>query len=262
MSKEKRKYPRFDVNLEVIFYDKRRTKGKLINISKKGCLLTTDSGLMRTVGSMITFRVFFSGKTYLSEGTVPQISMRAVTKTTGPVESANDQYPNAVKIIGKVARHVKYQDQLAMGIVLHELDGNDLVKWNSYLAQVGKEQVVLPYSGPDEVTLPKADPPTSTVTNIYTIRFKTLQHAIRYLPTDPKGLFFLPSKTLRKKGDLIKISMIHPENQSELSFNAKVEAYGLNPKNESTIGVFFRYENLSIELKKQINKFLGTNHFE
>jgi hypothetical protein len=257
MSQEKRKYPRFDTSLDVVFYDQKRTKGKLVNISKKGCLMVMDGAKLRAIDSMITFRVFFDGIPSLRENTIPQISPKDFSASAGDSMDEADYYPEAVKVVAKVARHVAYNKSPAMGIELLELDGNDLIKWNTFLTKLNREQLVLPYVGTDK-KLPFLK--HSSEVPVYPIRFKSLNHAIQYFPRDPKQTLFVPGPP-RDAGQKIKFSMIHPDNGSTLQFDAIVESSGPYSKNKNIYGIYVRYEKFTPELKNQINQFLNELHY-
>lgn len=253
MSKEKRKYPRFDTNLEVVFYDQKRTRGKLVNISKKGCMLAIERGNTRPIGSLITFRVFFEGKALLQEGTSPNISLRKVNMEEEPIEpSDHDPYPTSVKILARVARHLEYDGKPSMGIQLMELEERDLQKWSNYLRKKNSEQIVMPYAGPDETTLVKLKPKIIK----FVIQFKTLDLFINYFPKKEAGYFFIPSNPI-SENSLIKLSLTHPENNSKLEFMGIVAGYGPYSKTKNVNGVFVRYENLDEDLKNQIHLFLN-----
>jgi hypothetical protein len=150
MSQEKRKHPRFDTSLDVVFYDQKRTKAKLVNISKKGCLLVMDGGKVRHVTSMITFRVFFKGLPTLLENALTEAPAQDISKSTRVPMDVLETYPDSVKIVARVARHVQYQNTTAMGIELLNLDGNDLIKWNTYLTKKDREEYVPPYTGKEK----------------------------------------------------------------------------------------------------------------
>lgn len=254
MSQEKRKHPRFDTSLDVVFYDQKRTKAKLVNISKKGCLLTMGGGKLRAVDSMITFRVFFEGIPKLRENTMPQISLSDISKPTRVSMDAADDYSTSVKIIARVARHLEYQGVPAMGMELLELDGNDLIKWNTFLTKKNREELVLPFAGEKKEAAPaqKKMPELPT----YSIQFKSLQHAIQYFSKDPEKPFFIPSPP-KEKDSRVKISMVHPENGSKLNFIGIVQSSGPNLKNAKVTGVYVRFESFSEDLKNQINQFLN-----
>ncbi len=251
MSQEKRKHPRFDTNLDVIFYDQKRTRGKIVNISKKGCMLVIDRGTVRPIGSMITFRVFFEGKAQLLESTTPSISLRKVDMDEDYVPQSDvDMYPHSVKILAKVARHVEHNEKPAMGIQLLELEEKDLQKWSDFLKKKNIEQVVMPYMGADESTMVKLKPKLIT----YAIQFKSIALATNYFPKKPDGYFFIPSKPV-PENTVIKIVMTHPENKSQIEFNAIVVAYGASAKNKEVNGILVKYENLTEDLKAQIHLF-------
>jgi len=255
MSHEKRKHPRYDTDLEAIFYDQKRTRAKVVNASKKGCQIIIKKGANRPIGSMITFRVFFDGPAQLNENTMPSINVKDLLDQKGDYKPGD--YPNAVKILGKVMRHLDYQGSPSMGIELHELDGADMIKWSNFINKLSVEQIVLPYTG-QEAALPKQSSKIPT----YALQFKTLDHAIRYFPRDPNKSFFIPSNILKNKGDIIHIRMVHPEDKTILKFDAVVQSYGPNPKNESVKGIFAQYQNLGPELKEEINTFTRFKLFE
>jgi hypothetical protein len=259
-TRDKRKHPRFKTNLEVIFYDQKRTKGHIIDISKKGCLMTLKDGARRPVGSMITFRVFFKGKAYLAENTQAGIAVMEIGRSRSN-QPQTENYPDAVKILAVVVRHMEYEGQPAMGIQIKDLNDSDLVKWNKFMDKINIEQFV-----PAEKTIPPMPKPAQKPPGLkdvatYILSFKTLDSAIAYLPQSPEDSFFIPSKE-QKEGTVVRIVMNHPISGSKFEFYCVVGLYGTNPSNESIRGIFVTYQNLDLSLKHQINTFLGHKLYD
>ena len=260
--KERRKYPRYQTDLEVIFYDQKRTKGRILDISKGGCMMALKDGAKRPVGSLITFRVFFEGKAQLEENTMPSISIADLNKKKSFSEQI-DKYPHAVKILAIVARHTTYKDQPAMGIQIKDLNDGDLAKWNRFMEKINIEHFTRPVphvpAKPAFKMSPRPEPKKPEIPKnlpTYTLSFKSLESAARYLPKNTQDTFFVPSKE-QPEGRIVHMVMIHPVSKTKLEFNCVVARFGTSPGSDETMGVFVSFHNLDMTLKHQINSFMG-----
>jgi hypothetical protein len=264
--KERRKHPRFKAHLEVIFYDNKRTHGLIVDISKNGCMVTLKDGSTKPVGSLITFRVFFHGKAQLEEKTVVGISLNEVNRSRSS-SSTLDNYPHAVKILATVARHTSHEGKPSMGIHIRDLNDNDIIKWNRFMDNIKMQKFARPT--PEEATKPlfkmpapaeqaKSEPLENLPT--YTLSFKTLEAAARYLPRNSQDTFFVPSKE-QPEGRIVHIVMMHPVNKTNLVFNCVVNRFGTSPGSDDKFGVYIKFHNLDTTLKHQINSFLGQTHY-
>jgi hypothetical protein len=265
--KEKRKFPRYTTDLEVLFYDQKRTRGRIVDISKKGCMLTLKDGATRPVGSLITFRVFFEGKAQLEENTMPSISMAELTKSKTQPEYSPDRYPHAVKILALVARHTIYNDKAAMGIQIKDINDADMLKWNKFMEKINIEHFMRPTPVTPPPSSPMRNQPVAKKVEIpqniptYTLKFKSLETTAHHLPNNTEDTFFIPSKE-QPEGRVLQIVMIHPTNKTKLVFNCVVSRFGTSPGSDDTLGVYVTYQNLDPSLKHQINVFLNYPIFK
>ena len=242
---ERRKYARFDTSIEVIFDDRKKTIGKLANISRSGCLIVPDLGHLRAIGSLVIFRAYTSGR--------PESVKRAESEQQVGLEIS--QMNEAIKVIARVVRHQNYNGQPAMSIELFGLNGDDMLKWNDFLAKVARKKIRFSYenTASDHKTVPVP---------VYQIKFKSMESMRRFFPSEIDEYFFIQTPSERKPGELIKVKLIHPDQKREISLDLIVEKFGNHPEKMDWTGIIVRYENPSNDLKEKINTFLDYNLYK
>lgn len=226
--KDLRKYPRFTTNLEVQFLDRSEAKGTMIDASREGALIILSSKL-KAVNSFISFSVFLPKKDDFDEEGNPLIEK--------------------IKMIAKVVHHTKYKGDDAMGIQFLELESKDLSKWLSLLGKIKEDQEVLTLR-----TIDESEPPHDYAG--FTIRFKSRSKLKNFFPKKLSEPLFISTKVEKNIGDMVQITLIHPETEDLLHFLAVVEGFGIHPEKPNKTALFCKFFKLTPKLKQAIENFV------
>ena len=257
--KERRKFERYAKSLPVRLSDSVRTKGKMLNLSREGCLLVLEDGTIRPKDSLIKFRVYLNGIVPPEqEKTTPEISIQGIFAPSKVEAKEADKNPFCVKIIAKIVRYDQQKGLQAMGIQFLELGGHDLSRWLDFIWEIKKEFEALPFG----TKLPnKSDTNVDPNKPSYTVRFKSVKSVQTYFPAKIEKDFFVPTKTEIKKNTKIDISFFHPETKELLQIEAIVTSSGFHPLQKQLHGIFCRHAEHGLELIHKLNNFIGDARY-
>ncbi|MEZ4818573.1 MAG: PilZ domain-containing protein [Bdellovibrionota bacterium] len=249
MKKNQRKYERYAINIPVLFMDDAKTNGRMINVSRNGCLLVVDAGTQIPLRKEFSFQAFLDGKVYPTERTSPGINVKDLSrlKPSGLQE---------VRITGQVMRFTIHEGKEAIGIQIIKIEKEDFMKWINFVVKKQNEQEVFNFGGFDDVDL-KYQKQERRKYQRFTIRFKTPEGLIKFFPTTEQETFFIPTDVQRTQGTRIAVSLIHPESQDVLQVFGHVISFGPDPKRKNKTGLFCRIEEKHTEsFKYDVNNFL------
>lgn len=220
--KELRKYRRFRTDIHIVMQDRSQAKGKIVDVSREGCLIVLPTGL-KPKNSYITLKAF------LTETNV-----------------------NGIKIVGKVVHHTKYKNQDAMGIELLELAAEDLNVWLDFLGGSLKEQEAMPL----KVLKKNQDSTPSQSYPSFTLRFKNAEKLRGFFPEDIRDPVFVNTPIEKKVGQKLELTILHPDHDQILQFLVIVSKYGQHPVQTHKTGLFCLLDNTTQHMKKKIDEFL------
>ncbi|MCB0271818.1 MAG: PilZ domain-containing protein [Bdellovibrionales bacterium] len=249
-----RKHPRYKAKVLVRFSDK-RTDGILLDVSREGALIVSESNQQKSVGSFIVFSAFLDGALPPKETSTQEIALNKIFKSKEENEKVDN--PFEVKISAKVVRHAQYKGRNAMGLQFMEIDHKHLLRWLRFLGDIKEKQEVLPFgtqsiSNRKEI---KKEPG-------FTIRFQNKEFLKEFLPHEPTGSFFIPTKRLSEKDKKVRVTLVHPTEEKLLEIEGVVKS-SCNSKIDNTPqdGILCSFASLSKDLIQKINNFLDENFY-
>jgi hypothetical protein len=224
MTKELRKYRRFHTDIDITMQDRSQAKGKMVDVSREGCLIILPKGL-KPINSFITLKAYLGKKDL--EG---------------------------VKIVGKVVHHTKYQNQDAMGIELLELAVEDLHRWLNFLGSSQQEQDAMPL----KVLKTQDESVKVTPYPSFTLRFKNLEKLRAFFPDDIRDPIFVNTPIEKKIGETLELTIVHPEQEKILQILVTVSKRGQHPVRTHKTGLFCLLDDPSDKTKEEIDAFLNA----
>lgn len=254
-SADMRKHTRYKAKKPIRFSDN-ITEGVMVDASREGALIVIE-GQPKKIGSYITFSVYLDGTLPPKKVTTPEIALNKIfskqnQKLTQPSNTSE------VKIAAKVVRHADYKDKYkAMGLQFMDMNADHLMRWLSFLGEARKNQEILPFG-------------TSNVSNRkqvkkspgFTIRFQDMRYIKDFLPAEPTGSFFIPTKKESKKDEKVRLTLVHPSQERYLQVEGVVRTY-CNSKvdNSPQDGLLCSFASLNASLIKRINNFLEEKFY-
>ncbi|MCB1197852.1 MAG: PilZ domain-containing protein [Deltaproteobacteria bacterium] len=242
-----RKYPRYKAKKPIRFSDK-VTDGIMVDASREGALIVIESNQFKKIGSYVTFSVYLDGHLPPKQKTTPEIALNKIFNNS-PAEATNS---DRVKISAKVIRHCQYKGRNAMGLQFLDMHEDHLTRWLTFLGQTKKKQEVLPFgtSNPQKNPEKKKDPG-------FTIRFQDMKYVKEFLPREPTGEFFIPTKKISTKNKKIRVTLVHPSQEKLLQIEGIVQTCHDKRLGKSELdGLQCSFASITNDLIHRINNFL------